>query len=124
MTRTYWTIVTLCAVLGLLSLPAQATTFNEVDGEPIHSQDDVDSNLKTGDTLVLICPTCHGGKMVTYSTDKNSPGHVEWLKPGNTMVCPHCGAKLTAVEKNGNVVYVSDKSSGVGYVTAFKTAKR
>jgi len=119
-----WLILIFCAVLGLLSgstLRAE-TSFNLVDGEPIHTQGQLDS-LQTGDTLVLACPNCGSAKMVTYSSDKDSPGHVKWLQPGNTFKCPHCGATLTATERNGKIVYVCDKCSATSMVTAFKTAR-
>ncbi len=76
MKKTCRTMLLLCAVLTLLlgyALPAQATSFNEVDGQPIHTQKDLDS-LKTGDTLVLLCPNCHAGKMVVYNSEKGQPG--------------------------------------------------
>ena len=125
MKNAFWKILMFSVVLGLLSgysLRAESG-FNLVDGEPIHTQAQMDS-LHTGDTVVLICPNCHAGKMVTYSADKDSPGHVKWMQPGNTETCSRCGAKLTAVEKDGRVVYECSKCKELGYVTAFKTAKK
>ncbi|HEX4140459.1 MAG TPA: zf-TFIIB domain-containing protein, partial [Candidatus Methylacidiphilales bacterium] len=117
-------ILLVCAMLGLLSSPPlRALSFNLVDGEPIHTQAELNS-LHTGDTLVLTCPNCGAGGMITYNSDKDSPGHVKWMKPGFTMTCPHCGAKLTATERDGKIVYVCDKCDAVGTVTAYKTSKR
>jgi hypothetical protein len=84
-------IIMFCAVVGFLSggsLLAQPTNFNLVDGQPIHSQADLDS-LQTGDTVVTICPKCKAMTMTTYSSDPSSPGHVK-LK----QVCKKDGATL------------------------------
>jgi DNA-directed RNA polymerase subunit M/transcription elongation factor TFIIS len=117
-------ILLLCATLGLLtSSPLRALSFNAVDGEPIHTQAELDA-LHTGDTVVLTCPNCGAGKMVVYNSDKDSAGHVKWLQPGFTVTCPHCGAKLTATDRDGKIVYVCDKCDAVGTVTAYKTAKK
>jgi DNA-directed RNA polymerase subunit M/transcription elongation factor TFIIS len=123
MKHTCWMILMLGAMLGLLaSSPVRALEFNLVDGEPIHTQDEL-SSLHTGDTLVLECPNCGSGKMITYSADNKSMAK-KWLTPGTTFTCPHCGAKLKATEKDGKIVYVCDKCDAVGTVTAYKTSKK
>jgi DNA-directed RNA polymerase subunit M/transcription elongation factor TFIIS len=123
MKNTCWMMLMFCAVLGLLtSSPVHALDFNLVDGEPIHSQDEI-SSLHTGDTLVLECPNCGAGKMMTYSADKKGMAK-KWLTPGNTVTCAHCGAKLTATEKDGKIVYVCDKCDAFGTVTAYKTSRK
>lgn len=114
--------LTVYAVLLLfVASPLFALEFNLVDGEPIHNQAQMDA-LHTGDTLVMTCPNCHAGKMVTYSSDASSPGHVNWMKPGTTFTCKQCGAKLTAVEKDGRIYYECSKCHALGGVTAFKTS--
>ncbi len=124
MKNTCWMTLMLFAVLGFfLSSPLRALSFNLVDGQPIQTQADMDS-LKTGDMLVMVCPNCGAGKMIRYSSDKDSAGHVKWMQPGNTVTCERCGAKLTATEQDGKIVYVCDKCSAVGRVTAFKASSK
>ncbi len=72
----------------------------------------------------MTCPNCGAGKMVTYSSSKSSPGHVNWMKAGNTVKCTRCGATLTATDKDGKIVYVCDKCDAAGSVTAYKTSKK
>jgi len=122
MKKTCWMIVMFCAVFALLiSSPARALEFNLVDGQPIHTQDEL-GTLHTGDTLVLQCPNCGAGKMMTYNS-KDKAMAKKWLTPGTTYTCAQCGAKLTATEKDGKIVYVCSKCDAVGHVTAYKTSK-
>ncbi len=116
-------VVAVYAVIVLfVASPLFALEFNAIDGQPIHTQEQMDS-LHDGDMVVLTCPNCHAGKLVKYSTDPSSPNHVPWMKPGTTYTCKECGAKLTAVEKDGRIVYECSKCRALGGVTAYKTSK-
>ncbi len=117
--------IAVCAVVGFLSgnsLNAEPK-FNEIDGMPIHSQADLDS-LKTGDTVAMVCSTCNGTEMTTYSKDPSSPRHVKWMQSDFSKTCKMCGGKLTAVKDGDQIKYVCEKCSGPAFMTAFKTASR
>jgi hypothetical protein len=119
----YLKILVFCAALGLfLGNPLHALEFNLVDGEPIHSQADMDS-LKTGDMLVMTCMHCKSGTMMTYSSDPSSPGHVNWMQPGATKACTSCGGTMKAVKEGDRIKIVCSKCGDMGYVTAYRTSK-
>ncbi len=121
----YCRIVIICAALVfVVGNPLRAQVqFNLVDGEPIRSQADVDA-LKTGDTLVMVCPHCKAGSMMTYSSDPSSPGHVKWMQPGSEKACALCGGTMKTVKVGDKTELVCSKCGVMGFVTAFKTAQR
>jgi Zn finger protein HypA/HybF involved in hydrogenase expression len=116
-------IIMFCAVVVFLSggsLLAQATNFNLVDGQPIHSQSDLDS-LQTGDTVAMICPKCKSSRMTTYSSDPSSPGHVNWMQANFKTVCKACGGTVTT---GPGGKHMCSKCGDTGYMHAYKTAQR
>jgi hypothetical protein len=126
MKNAYLKILAVCAVLGLLTgspLKAQSSPrFNEIDGQPIHSQADLNA-LKTGDTVVMTCPACQSSTMVTYSSDPADKGHVNWMQPGFEKTCS-CGGKMRAVQVGEKVKLICSKCGDMGVITAFKTASK
>lgn len=127
MKNAYLKIITVCAVLGLLSgspLHAQSTTrFNLIDGEPIHFQADMDA-LKTGDMVIMMCSACQSGTMTTYSSNSNSRGHVKWMQPGFEKTCSTCGGTMKAVKDGDKTKLVCSKCGDMGFVTAFKPGEK
>ena len=125
MKNAYLKILLACAAFGfLLGNPLHAQTqFNLVDGEPIHSQADMDA-LKTGDTVVMYCPTCQSTMMATYNSDPNSPGHLKWMQPGFEKACLKCGGKVKAEKVGDKVKLVCTTCKAPVFVTAFKTGPR
>ncbi len=118
-------LMTLClALAGLFLIPfrAHALEFNLVDGEPIHTQAQLDS-LHTGDTVIMTCTHCKAGTMTTYSSDPNSPNHLQWMKPGFTKTCPMCGGTLTTVKKGDKTEIICSKCGSMGFVNAYHTGK-
>jgi len=119
-------IVTVCAALVCLAfspLRLQALEFNLVDGEPIHTQAELDA-LQTGDTVVMTCTHCKVGTMSTYNSDPSSPNHLQWLTPGFEKKCTTCGGTMKAVKKGDKIELVCSKCGVMGYITAYKTGTK
>jgi hypothetical protein len=122
-------IVAVCAAVSLLSggfLHAQSgVRFNLVDGQPIHSQADMDA-LATGDKVAMVCGMCKSVSLTTYSSDATSKGHVKWMQSGFTRTCPMCGGKVTTeVDKDGNTKFTCSKcGSDSGFVSSLKMAQK
>ena len=116
-------IAVVVSVVLLFGNPLRAQSFNLIDGQPIHTQADLDS-LSTGDTVVVVCPKCKGMAMTTYSSDPSSPGHVKWLEAGFTKTCSMCGGKAKTKTINGKTVLVCDKCNEADIITAFKTSQK
>jgi len=120
-------ILTLCAALGFLAtspLHAQpAVQFNLVDGQPIHSQADMDA-LKTGDMVVMYCPTCQSTAMAVYNSDPNSSGHLQWMQPGFEKKCFKCGGTVKTVKVGDKVKIICTMCKAPVFVTAFKSGQQ
>jgi hypothetical protein len=110
----------LLAITAMSSLSAQDTQqttkgARPITLTPIHSQADVDA-LTTGDRIAMVCSMCKSVTLVTYSSDVDSKGHVQWMHPGEEMDCPQCGGKITTVGggegKQANTTHVCSKCGG------------
>jgi predicted RNA-binding Zn-ribbon protein involved in translation (DUF1610 family) len=126
MKNAYCKIITVCAVLVLLSgkpLHAQSIQFNQIDGQPIHNQAEMDA-LTTGDTVAMVCPKCKSASMTTYSSDPSSSGHVKWMQADSQKTCSICGGKVTTVTEGNKTKFVCSKCGDSTFVTAFKTAQK
>jgi hypothetical protein len=119
-------IIAVCAAVGFLSgnsLYAEPK-FNEIDGQPVHSQADLDA-LSTGDTVVMACPGCKSMTMTTYNSDPASPRHVKWLEADVNKTCKACGGKLTAEkDASGGTKYVCSACGTADMLSSFKTAHK